>query len=70
MEAKRSAFTGRFGRSQPGRSQADVVNKSRTSVRASQPGSSQAGGQNGPLWTGGKQENGATASSFLWQAGV
>ncbi|WP_124617213.1 hypothetical protein [Burkholderia sp. Bp9143] len=48
MEANRSAVAGRFGRSQPGSRQAGVVNKSRASVCASQPGSGQAGGQGGP----------------------
>jgi hypothetical protein len=44
--------------------------KSRASARASQPGRSQAGGQDGPFVAGGKQGNGVTASSSLWQAGV
>lgn len=80
MEAKRSAIAGPRGRQQPGRSPAgwqvgplfgaEVINKSRVSARASQPGSSQAGGQDGSLWTGGNQGNGVIASASLWQAGV
>lgn len=80
MEAKCSAIAGRQGRQQPGRSSAggqigllsgaEVINKSRASARASQPGSSQTGGQDGSLWTDGNQRNGVIAPASLWQAGV
>ncbi|QPQ89174.1 hypothetical protein I6H08_38915 (plasmid) [Burkholderia gladioli] len=80
METKRSKRAGRQGRNQPGRSWAggqigllfgaEIINKSRASARASQPGSSQAGRQDGSLWTGGNQRNGVIAPASLWQAGV
>ena len=84
METNRNAVAGRFGRRQPGNGQAggqaghqgappvggDGMKKSRVSARASQPDSSQVGGQNGSLWTGGNQGNGAIAPASLWQAGA
>lgn len=80
METKRNAVAGRFGRRHPDSGQAggqgappfggDGMKKSRVSARASQPGSSQVGGQNGSLRTGGNQGNGAIAPASLWQAGA
>lgn len=80
VEAKRSENAGRQGRRQPGRSRAgkqvgllfevEGSNKSRASARASQPASSQSGGQDGSLWTSGNQRNGVIASSSLWQSGL
>lgn len=88
METNRSAVVVRFGQRHPGSGQAgghsgrqgappfgvDSMKKSRVSARASQPDSSQVGGQNGSwwtsLWTGGNQGNGAIAPASLWQAGA